>query len=121
MDKELSLGQQKIKFDRAATVGLYRNSVAGADECKCLYCKNFAAQRSSVYPSDFLALLEQLGADPLKELEAFEYSMEKGRSLYGGWFAFSGELIEGAKRVPSHRNSTIGLQTTFPMPGFLRM
>lgn len=64
-----------------------------AEECGCIFCKNFAAQRNLVYPASFRTLLEQLGIDPNKEGEAFEYGPVKdGCHLYGGWFHFVGQL-----------------------------
>jgi hypothetical protein len=40
-----------------------------AERCGCSSCLNFAAQRTTVYPQDFLVLLNQLGIDPEKEGE----------------------------------------------------
>ena len=53
---------------------------------------NFAAQRSSVYPDEFLSLVDKLGIDPAKEGEVYEV----GPSVYGGWFYLTGELTESA-------------------------
>ena len=55
MERELHLGQQRIRFDREATAALYRDTitVAGAESCTCISCKNFAAQRANVYPEEF--------------------------------------------------------------------
>jgi hypothetical protein len=122
MNTELRIGQQLITFDPEATVALYANplTVAGANECSCTSCKNFAAQRTSVYPAEFLSLLSQLGADPLKELEAFDYGSgpeNPKRRLYGGWFAFSGEVREGATWRPEHRQGTFTYWFTTNFPG----
>jgi hypothetical protein len=105
MERELHVGRQKIRFDPEATVLLYRDviTVPGADECGCISCKNFAAQRRKVYPEEFLCLLRELGADPLKELEAFDYDLgpeSPSNHLYGGWFVFCGELNDGADERP---------------------
>lgn len=109
MEQELCLGRQKILFDREATVDLYRQTitVAGADACGCIYCKNFAAQRQNVFPAEFRRLLEGLGIDPTREWEAFEYNFDPKDThklvLYGGWFLFVGKLVEGAERRPDPR------------------
>ena len=97
---ELRIGDQTIRHDRAATAAVYASLKQGfAEECGCLFCKNFAAQRSLVYPASFRALLEQLGIDPNKEGEAFEYGpVEDGCHLYGGWFYFVGELVTAGER-----------------------
>jgi hypothetical protein len=101
MDASISVGRQKIRFDREETIELYRGtaSVPGADSCDCLYCRNFAKQRLTIYPDDFKKLLDRLGADRTKEWEAYELgpsSTKPDHRLYGGWFLFCGELVEGA-------------------------
>lgn len=106
VEQELSVGQQKILFDREATIDLYRQTITvpGADSCGCIYCKNFAAQRQNVFPAEFCRLLGELGVDPTKEWEAFEYNFDAKNPhklvLYGGWFLFAGTLVEGAERRP---------------------
>jgi hypothetical protein len=98
---EVTVGFQTIRYDREATAAAYRGvELGGADNCpvgdSCRDCKNFAAQRSSLYPAAFRALLEQLGVDPTKEEEVFTYGPERsGLIQYGGWFYFVGELVEG--------------------------
>jgi hypothetical protein len=105
MKQELQVGLQKIRFDRDATVSLYRDTITvpAADRCICTSCKNFAAHRDRAYPEEFLHLLETLGINPLREWEAFDYESELRslqNHLYGGWFLFSGELIEGVEQRP---------------------
>jgi hypothetical protein len=101
MDVSISVGSQKIRFDREATIELYHGTITvpGADSCDCIYCRSFAKQRRTIYPDEFKAMLDRLGADPLKEWETYELgpctSKPKHR-LYGGWFLFCGELVEGA-------------------------
>jgi hypothetical protein len=52
-----------------------------------------------VYPASFRELLEQLGIDPNKEGEVFEYGpVEDGWHLYGGWFYFVGEMVTWGER-----------------------
>ena len=123
MTKGIRIGEQTVVYDREATLQLYADVVtaAGCDECSCVYCKNFAAQRDRVYPHEFLTLLSELGVDPLKELEAFDYDFEQGssKSLYGGWFVFCGELREGASWRPQHDvgSFTYWFATSFPTGG----
>jgi hypothetical protein len=97
---EARIGDQTIRYDRDATAAIYGSLEHGfAEECGCLFCKNFAAQRNLVYPASFRALLEQLGIDPNKEGEAFEYGpVEDGCHLYGGWFYFVGEMVTAGER-----------------------
>ena len=106
MEKELCAGEQKIVFDRDATIALYRQTITvpGADRCSCISCKKFATQRGKVFPAAFLKFLEELGVDPLREWEAFDYDFDARKPhrlvLYGGWFLFAGELVEGLDKRP---------------------
>jgi hypothetical protein len=122
VENELYAGQQKILFDREATVALYRQTimVPGADQCSCIPCKNFAAQRGTVFPEKFLQFLNERGADPLKEWEAFDNNFDPKNPcklvLYGGWFLFVGELVEGFDKCaePAKQGFAHWLTTSFP-------
>lgn len=123
MQSELQIGQQMIRFDREATVALYRDTITtpDADRCTCVSCKNFAAQRSRVYPEDFLNLLEKLGITALTEWEAFDYDFdlqERPNHLYGGWFLFCGELIVGVRERPNQVETGFSywFTSSFPTP-----
>ena len=107
---ELRIGDQTIRHDRDRTAAIYKSLDHGfAEKCGCIFCRNFAAQRDLVYPAAFRALLEQLGIDPDKECEAFEYGpVEGGRHLYGGWFYLVGEMITAGEQ-----NSHAGDQFEF--------
>lgn len=71
---ETQVGSQTIRYDRDATAAVYRTlEHSSAEECGCIFCKNFAAQRDLVCPDSFRALLDEPGIDPNKEAEAFEY------------------------------------------------
>lgn len=102
---ELQVGDQTIRYNREATVAKYQSMERGyAEKCGCVFCRNFAAQRDAIFPASFRALLDQLGIDPNKEGEAFEYGpVEPGVHLYGGWFHFVGEIVvwgEGINTTP---------------------
>jgi len=122
VERELRLDQQRILFDRDATVALYRQTITvpGANNCSCISCKNFAGQRGKTFPDQFLQFLKELGINPLKEWEAFDYDFDaKNRKrlvLYGGWFLFVGELLEGQdKRPQTHKDGFAHRFTTdFP-------
>ena len=96
---EMQVGDQEIRHDRDRTQLVYSGIEKGdADECGCIYCRNFAAQRESAYPESFKRLLDQLGIDPAKEGEVYEAGpAEGGRFTYGGWFYFVGEMIEAGR------------------------
>ncbi len=92
---EMRLSDQTVRYDREATSAVYETiEHGGAEECGCMFCKNFVVQRDLVYPGSFRVLLEQLGIDPNKEGEVFECGpVEDGRRLCGGWFYFVGEMV----------------------------
>jgi len=96
----LRVGDQTVRYDREATAAIYGTlKPGGAGTCGCIFCKNFAVQRNLVYPASFRSLLEQLGIDPEKEEEVFEYGpVEDKGHLYGGWFYFVGEMVVAGER-----------------------
>ena len=121
MERELHSGRQKIRFDREATSALYRDTITvpGAERGSCISCKNFAAQRGNIYPEEFLRFLKELGVEPALEWEAFDYDFgpeNPPSHLYGGWFLFCGELIEGLGRTPELGAGTFAhsFTTSFP-------
>jgi len=73
-------------------------------------------QRGLVYPEHFLRLLNELGADPAKEWEAFDYDFETAGEchLYGGWFLFSGEIVKSADSRPLSQPFACWFTTSFP-------
>ena len=124
MNTQVQVGPQTAKFDRDATAALYRDTIktAGADDCSCMSCKNFAAQRKAAYPQHFLELLDRMGVDPRKELEVFDLdrlAADSTRRLYGGWFAFCGTITEGADWRPEQKLEAFSYWTTnsFPSAG----
>ena len=90
-----------------------------ADRCACFSCRNFAVQRGGIYPPAFLALLDQLGIDPMKEGEVFDAAgVEDGRKLRhtGGWFHFVGELVEKGEKLAQAGAFQYWFQPSFPRP-----
>ena len=64
------------------------------------FCRS---EKHRLNPDNFRRLLAQLGIDPEKEGEVFEYNPEGILRAYGGWFYFAGELIEpGEPSTDSH-------------------
>jgi hypothetical protein len=98
--EQIQLGDQIIQFDRERTRTAYAElEGGGAERCGCSYCRNFATQRSTVYPETFRLLLDQLGIDPEKEGEVYECGTEGSLRVYGGWFYFAGVLIGLGERM----------------------
>jgi hypothetical protein len=117
--EELRLGDQLVRYDRNATVTAYALLPSGgADRCDCIYCRNFASQRATVYPENFRGLLLRMGIDPLKEGEIYDMVgpfSEKVRPT-GGWFYFVGELIEPGQKLRSEGDFQYWFQPAFPRP-----
>jgi hypothetical protein len=120
MERDLSVGQHTVLFNREATVEFYRQTItrAGADRCTCISCKNFAAQRGKLFPESFDQFLGTLGIDPCKEWEAFDYDFGEDESghLYGGWFLFVGKLAVGSDKGigPQPKLFDYWFTTSFP-------
>jgi hypothetical protein len=117
--EELRLGDQLVRFNREATAAAYRElPFGGADRCKCVYCRNFAAQRATVFPQGFRAFLDQLGVDPDKEGEVYDMGGTDGSRirLTGGWFYFVGELIEKGESLIPAGDFQYRFQPSFPQP-----
>jgi hypothetical protein len=87
-------GRWRLSCDCEASRRGYQLVPVGAPEaCGCLYCRNFAATRSHVYPAEVLALFEQLGIDPSREAEVYHMGpLQPGLHRYGGWFHFVGRI-----------------------------
>jgi len=96
--KSLEYGRWKLSSDAAATRTAYAKITAGSpEECGCEPCRNFAAQRNTIYSPAARALFEALGIRSDREAEIYHMSrVESGRHLYGGWFHFVGFIVSGA-------------------------
>jgi len=118
--EQLRLGDQIVGYDSVRTRTTYAAMKSGfAERCGCAYCRNFVAQRNTVYPEKFLQLLDQLGIDPEKEGDVHEGGPPGSLMEYGGWFYVAGELIEAGERMadagsgfqyffrPSHRTTLL--------------
>jgi hypothetical protein len=89
-------GEWKYSVDPDGTRLAYRQVArGGTDTCGCNGCRNFTAARERVFPAQFLALLDELGVDPLKDGEVYRAArLAPGRHTYGGWYHFIGSLDE---------------------------
>src|SRR5438445_9650708 len=67
-----TFGEWKYRSDREATILAYAQAGrGGADTCDCVGCRNFRVARECAFPTEFLAVLDQLGIDPRKDGEAY--------------------------------------------------
>jgi hypothetical protein len=102
--KSLEYGCWKLSSDATATRTAYAKLTAGSpEECGCELCRNFAAQRNTIYSPAARALFEALGIRSCREAEIYHMGrVEFGRHLYGGWFHFVGFVVfraDAAKQV----------------------
>jgi hypothetical protein len=68
-------------------------TAGGVETCPCAECRNFLAQRNSVFPAEVLDLFNQLGVDYKRDAETYHMGrLEPGVHLYGGWFHFVGMI-----------------------------
>jgi hypothetical protein len=102
MNQAIKFGRWSVISDVESTKAAYATIAKGAPEtCGCDPCKNFAAQRSEVYPASVVELFERLGVATNREAEIYHLArLESGKHLYGGWFHFVGSILDGrdAKR-----------------------
>jgi len=99
---EMQVGDQTIRYDRAATAAIYASLKGGwAEDCLCVGCRNLMAQRDVIYPYAFRELLDRLGIDPNKEGEVVaDGPLKNGLHHYGGWFFFVGEMVTAGAEIP---------------------
>ena len=96
--KSVASGRSKLSSHATATRTAYAKLAVGSpEECGCEPCRNFAAQRNTIYSPPARALFEALGIRSDREAEIYHMSrVESGRHLYGGWFHFVGFIVSGA-------------------------
>jgi hypothetical protein len=70
-------------------------TAGGAETCDCVGCRNFLAQRDSVFPAEVLQLFLKLGVDYKRDAEIYHTArLEPSLHLYGGWFHFVGTILK---------------------------
>lgn len=114
-----------VRHDRAATAAYYRTLAHGdADRCGCSFCSNFALQRPTAFPPEFLGLMERPGIDAGREHEVYEMGpVGDGLRLYAGWFCFVGGFTrigaEASAAFDDARRFGFGFTDGFPWSGTL--
>jgi hypothetical protein len=95
--ERIAIRRWKLQSDPDATRMAFSTVPAGSPEsCGCGDCLNFAAARQLAYPSEALAIFEQLGIDRVKESEIWHmHRDESGLHHYGGFFHFEGAIADG--------------------------
>ena len=97
----ITIGRWSIRCDPETTRGAFlRVSKGSPESCGCGDCLNFAAARDRAYPSQVLAIFEQLGIDSRKESEVWHtHRDESGLHHYGGFFHFVGAIESGKEAI----------------------
>ena len=84
-----------IDHDTDATRRCYAPFAVGTG-CDCNQCRNFDAAAGRTFPSEFVALADALGIDPVKPAELCHWCREpSGLHLTGGWFHLVGLIVAG--------------------------
>jgi hypothetical protein len=93
----IAIRRWQLQSDPEATRRAFSEVPTGAPEsCGCGDCLNFAAARDRAYPSEVLAIFEQLGIDRSKESEIWHTHRDaSGLHHYGGFFHLVGAIEEG--------------------------
>ena len=117
--QEVRIGDPVALIDSEATAtvcALLANG--GAERCNCIYCRNFARPRATVFPPHFRELLVQSGVDPNKEAEVFDRRgpFEDLVRPRGGWFYLVGELLQKGEHLVSEGEFQYWFQPLFPRP-----
>lgn len=97
MMRTLSFARWSLSSDMESTKVRYAGLTTGAPEqCGCEPCRNFAAQRTEVYPAAVLELFGNLGIAANREADVSHFArLARGRHFYAGWFHFVGAILEG--------------------------
>ena len=100
MWERLKIGDTLVEYDAEATRDMYAKDQGGINSCNCEYCVNYRLVRDEVYPSDFRALLMQLGIDFSKEVEMDHITEDDsedgpayGQSVWGT-YGFIGRVVQ---------------------------
>jgi hypothetical protein len=105
MEKERCVGQQKILFDRDATVALYRQTITvpGADDCSSISCENRSPHGPVLYGGWFLFAGELVkGVDKRSQLQQDGFAHWFTTSFPGGTLPTDVKLcaVEFLARIP---------------------
>ena len=93
----------EFEVDIPLTRQAYSNfPFGGADRCSCVDCKNYVANRETVFPTETFQFFNELGIDYRKEVEIWSIPrLENGLHQISGWFHFKGQIISGKDyRIP---------------------
>lgn len=87
----------EFEIDRASTRLVYDQvNKSGAESCGCSDCRNYIANRHSVFPQDVRNLFVNVGIDYTKEVDVSVFENKRdGSRFISGFFHFLGRLLRG--------------------------
>jgi hypothetical protein len=93
---EITYRDWKFECDVKATRRAYETiSAGGVETCECSECKNFLAQRDSVFPAEIMTLFDSLAVNYKRDAEIYHIARQHlGFHRYGGWFHFVGNILK---------------------------
>ncbi|PRZ12829.1 hypothetical protein CLV36_11143 [Laceyella sediminis] len=93
--KEIRIKDWLLKVDVEQTTRLYSQLGTFAEECGCIYCRNYTEVAKN-FSNPLRSFFELLGIDPTKSAgDISEYEQENQMHLYGGWYHLVGEMLKG--------------------------
>jgi hypothetical protein len=93
----LELPGWQLEYDHAATKAAYGLAPnIGPSACNCDPCRNWAATRVLLLPTEFRLLLERFGVPIDREAEVYHMGrLNSGLHLYGAWYHLVGRVLSG--------------------------
>jgi hypothetical protein len=95
----LELPGWRIEYNRSATVAAFAGAPAtGPETCGCDPCRNWAATRERLLPSEFREMLGRFGIPFDREAEVYHNCrLDSGLHSYGAWYHFVGRVLFGER------------------------
>jgi hypothetical protein len=93
----VDIGSIRCVVDAETTRRIFSQlTTGGAEQCGCLYCRNFVLARELAFPRPLRNALESAGIDWRKESEAVHYGLEPNLGhIYDVWVNFIGVVENG--------------------------
>ncbi|MGI8668334.1 MAG: hypothetical protein ACR2J3_00615 [Aridibacter sp.] len=99
--KKIIIKDWILECDVDATRKAYQEiKVGSAEDCGCIYCRNFSPLRDELFQGEILKFLRKLGINYEKEAETYHKgTLDNDKHLYGLWFHSIGRIIENGSPI----------------------
>ena len=95
----VSFGGWTVEADREATSRAQSLAgPSGAVSCGCLYCRNFLAAGTAIFPPGLLRFLDEIGVPKVRETRVSELGPSPAGRLYISLFHFVGNILVSGER-----------------------